>query len=204
MKKLLVLTVFLFCAGCARAPDVSVTNVNTNAENVNATETANVNEVPTVNTNAAVTETVNMNTTTASPPEDTTQEENVAEETAVVADAEEATQEKEATEEESEEVRKISVDLQIVAPGSSTTYTVSVPEGSTVETIMEAATAKGLAYKTKGFTSLGTYVKTVNGLSEGDDMYWILYYNGSRATAGMTTQTVKKGDTIKWNYEHSF
>jgi len=98
---------------------------------------------------------------------------------------------------------QILIEMTVVSPGKSQRYSASVEAGSTVESLMKKLADKGLQYSTKGYGGIGTYISTMNGLAEDRraGFYWIYYLNGSRATAGISLQTLKKGDTIKWNYE---
>lgn len=224
MKYWIVLCTIVFCVGCVRPPGVDVgsnanfpvdgnTNVHVVVNSVVSSETqtesanANVRSEEEANT-AQVQERVSALESEPQSEDTQTSEDEVEPATDVAATntATETKEDDENSEREQEATSNITVELQITPPGDSMTYTVSVPSGSTVEEAMQKAKDKGLTYTTKGYASLGVYVSAVNGLKEDRHagMYWIYYYNGSRATAGITQQTLKKGDTVRWNYEHEF
>ncbi len=96
--------------------------------------------------------------------------------------------------------------ITVRGAGGGGTYQFDVDVGSTVEQAMKKATATGFSYKTKQFGGLGTYVTTINGQAEDskNNMRWIFSVNNKKATAGISTVKLKKGDTIQWSYEKSF
>ncbi|MBI2410812.1 MAG: DUF4430 domain-containing protein [Candidatus Kerfeldbacteria bacterium] len=178
--------------GVAAAPEA----VETIHEDV--AETPPTNEVTTDTTGELLA--VNTNETPAieEPPPETTQEPESPPE-------EEQTAQESPPTEEQEEVKQVSVALQVIQPtGTTESYSVKVDTGSTVETVMQAARDDGFTYSVKKFGSMGAYVESISGLEEDGGMYWIYYVNGTKSTAGISTQTVKKGDTISWHYEHEY
>ncbi len=100
-------------------------------------------------------------------------------------------------------VRQIDVRLQVVG---GSTYALTVPAGSTVEAVMQAARSDGLDYRLKAFGGMGSYVTALDGKAEDTaaSMYWILYVNGAKAQVGMSSYTVKNGDQVQWQYEHGY
>lgn len=96
--------------------------------------------------------------------------------------------------------------LTVRSPNGTAHYSVDVDVGATVQDLMNAAVDQGLSFKTKQFTSLGTYVTTLNGVTEDKDagLYWFYKVNEKKATSGITTKRLKKGDTVQWSYEKEF
>lgn len=96
--------------------------------------------------------------------------------------------------------------LTVRSPNGTDHYSVDVDVGATVQDLMNGATSQGLSFKTKQFASLGTYVTTMNGVTEDKDagLYWFYRVNEKKATSGITTKRLKKGDTVQWSYEKEF
>jgi hypothetical protein len=96
--------------------------------------------------------------------------------------------------------------LTVRSPNGTTNYSVDVDVGATVQDLMNAATSQGFSFKTKQFASLGTYVTTMNGVTEDKDagLYWFYKVNEKKATSGITSKRLKKGDTVQWSYEKEF
>lgn len=100
------------------------------------------------------------------------------------------------------EEQSIPIRIVVVGPsGSRLTYELQVEKNSTVEQAMKKARKnKGLAYQTREFAGMGTYVEGVNGVEESGGLYWVYYINGTRAYSGISTTTVKKNDEIMWKF----
>ena len=47
----------------------------------------------------------------------------------------------------------------------------------------------------------GAFIKEIDGVSNSDGIYWILYHNGERSEEGATSLKLQEGDTITWKYE---
>ena len=96
--------------------------------------------------------------------------------------------------------------LTVRGPAGAATYAVDVDIGASVQDLMNAATTKGFSFKTKNFSSLGTYVTTINGVAEDTEagMYWTYSVNGKKATSGISSKKLKKGDTVEWKYEKAY
>ena len=76
------------------------------------------------------------------------------------------------------------------------------------ETVIEAmrALASTTAFTFVGhdYPGLGFFVDSINGTTNANGKYWILYINGVPATAGVSTATVRAGDTVEWKYEKGY
>lgn len=97
----------------------------------------------------------------------------------------------------------VAVTIAVSGPGAGQ-YALQVQSGATVETAMNSARAKGFSYVASGYNGLGSYVQSINGTEEGNGMYWIYYINGAKATTGISSYTLKNGDTITWKYEKEY
>lgn len=94
------------------------------------------------------------------------------------------------------------VTVTLSVPGRA--YSVAVPAGSTVLTVLEEARKNlGLSYSTEDFGSLGKKITELNGLREGNGQYWFYKVNGSYASKGVSSQTVNQGDLIEWELKSS-
>lgn len=102
-----------------------------------------------------------------------------------------------------ETANTLHVGIHVQTPFGAAEYAVQVPAGSTVEQAMAAARAQGFSYTTRGFSSMGAYVDTINGLPEDTraQMYWIYYVNGAKSFVGISSRPLEEGDVVKWNYE---
>lgn len=96
--------------------------------------------------------------------------------------------------------QQISVSFTI-ANGSS--YTASVPSGSTVEDAMNALKEQGFEYSVISYSGIGSYVSQIEGVQEDGraGMYWIYYINGVKAQSGISTTSIANGDHIVWRLE---
>lgn len=103
------------------------------------------------------------------------------------------------------EEQQVEVRLVVNSPSGPFTYDVNVPKNTSVETVMQKAKKKGLTYETKKFGGMGTYIKTINGLSEDmrAQLFWIFSVNGKKGTVGISSYRIKAGDTISWSFENS-
>lgn len=73
---------------------------------------------------------------------------------------------------------------------------------TTTSTALEAMKNAKLDFKTKTFSGLGEFVEEIGGLKNDPQggKYWIYFINGESAKLGISTQIVKPGDLIEWNY----
>lgn len=85
------------------------------------------------------------------------------------------------------------------------TYSVSLPEGSSVYDLMvRAQETSDFHFKGREFSGLGFFVQELNGVAENprQGMFWIYYINGEKAKVGISAYAVKADDIISWKYEH--
>lgn len=89
-----------------------------------------------------------------------------------------------------------------VIPVHQTTYTITAPVAGTVESVMLAERSlQSVTFDTRNYPTLGSFLESINGLRNGNGMYWMLYINDTRSSVGMTAATVVSGDRIEWRYE---
>ena len=50
-------------------------------------------------------------------------------------------------------------------------------------------------------SSLGAFVVSINGTSNSDSQFWLLYVNGELAPTGADQVQTKDGDKLEWRYE---
>jgi imidazole glycerol phosphate synthase subunit HisF len=85
------------------------------------------------------------------------------------------------------------------------TYQHRLPEGASVESLMDAAQGAGeISYAAKRYSGLGMLVTSIDGKendADGSDMYWILSVNGKKTTTGASTYLFRDGDVVTWTYE---
>ncbi|MFH1426096.1 MAG: DUF4430 domain-containing protein [Candidatus Kerfeldbacteria bacterium] len=108
-------------------------------------------------------------------------------------------------EEKAPEQQVYAATLQVVTPSGTATYTADINTGASVEQLMKNAKSKGFIYTASSFGGMGSYVKAINGLEEDlhAGMFWIYYVNGQKATVGISSKMLNKGDSVKWSYEKS-
>lgn len=56
-------------------------------------------------------------------------------------------------------------------------------------------------YETKEFEGLGEYIFSIKGKEADDNHFWAFKVNGQDAPAGISTYTVKPGDSVEFKYE---
>lgn len=89
-----------------------------------------------------------------------------------------------------------------VMPVPQTTYTITAPIAGTVESVMLAERSlQAVTFETRNYPTLGSFLESINGLRNGNGMYWMLYINNTRSSVGMSGATVVPGDRIEWRYE---
>jgi hypothetical protein len=100
----------------------------------------------------------------------------------------------------------MAVSLAVVAPGANASYDLTVAAGATVEAAMKAAGNQGFHYTSSGYSGLGSFVESINGLAQDPraGMYWVYAVNGAKATLGISAKTLSAGDRITWTYEKSY
>ena len=85
------------------------------------------------------------------------------------------------------------------------TYQIKVAPNETVIDAMRSLASTGdLAYTSRDYPGLGTFVDSINGKKNANGMYWILYTNGVTASLGASAIVLKADDVIEWKYEKSF
>ena len=53
-------------------------------------------------------------------------------------------------------------------------------------------------FKYREYSSLGIFIKEINGVKDGGGKYWFYYINGVEASMGVSNYIIKKGETISW------
>ena len=103
-----------------------------------------------------------------------------------------------------EVVREQATSVQTVpaVPIPQRTHAFIAEEAGSLESLMEKRRADGLlAYESRSYPSLGSFIESIDGLKNGGGSYWMLYLNGVSASVGMSQATVVPGDHIEWRYE---
>ncbi|HEY0010995.1 MAG TPA: DUF4430 domain-containing protein [Candidatus Paceibacterota bacterium] len=84
-------------------------------------------------------------------------------------------------------------------------YGLTAPEGATLKEALDRLQAEtSFTYQYRSYTGLGAFVTHINGRASGNDRYWILYVNGKKSAAGISSTRIQKGDVIEWNLEESY
>lgn len=82
------------------------------------------------------------------------------------------------------------------------TYTFTAETAGTVEVLMQEKRAGGsLAFTSREYPTLGSFLESVNGVKNANGQYWMLTINGTRSPVGMSSAFVVPGDRIEWTYE---
>lgn len=92
--------------------------------------------------------------------------------------------------------------VTLVVEGAS--HDLQAPLSSSVYDVMSRAQAAGIMeFSGKEFSGIGYFVEEINGKRE--DLkgrhFWILYMNGQKAKAGVSSLVVNNQDIIEWKYE---
>ncbi len=102
-----------------------------------------------------------------------------------------------------EESKAPTISAKLIISGQ--TYSVSLPENSSVYNLMIGARdMHDISFGGKEYIGLGFFVDEINGVknnANGSNKYWIYSINGKKADVGISQYIVKEGDTINWNYE---
>lgn len=97
--------------------------------------------------------------------------------------------------------------VSIIGPSVKERCAVTITETTTVHKVMQTAGRQcGFSYSGKKQGDLGFFVQDIAGLSQSvnDGYYWIFSVNGKKSQLGVSTRTVKPGDTIQWTYEAEY
>jgi len=95
------------------------------------------------------------------------------------------------------------VKLTINTGSNTYEYDVPIPEDSTVYDVLKAA-SKEEHFSLRATTySYGVFIEEIHDVANNaqESTYWLYYVNGKLANVGCSSQQVKKGDDILWNYE---
>ncbi|MDO8655010.1 MAG: DUF4430 domain-containing protein, partial [bacterium] len=83
-------------------------------------------------------------------------------------------------------------------------HDLQVPLSSSVYEVMsQAQAARIMEFSGKEFSGIGYFVEEINGKREDfkGRHFWILYMNGQKAKAGVSSLFVNNQDVIEWKYE---
>ncbi|MBP7741411.1 MAG: DUF4430 domain-containing protein [Candidatus Pacebacteria bacterium] len=81
-------------------------------------------------------------------------------------------------------------------------YVLLAAATSSVESLMQAKRSEGkLAYVSREYPTLGSFLESIDGHKNGNGQYWMLYINGNPSSTGMSQTVVIPGDYIEWRYE---
>ncbi len=87
----------------------------------------------------------------------------------------------------------------------STTHHVLAPAGSSVLDTMNVLASEGtLAFTSKEFPGMGTFIESIDGKKNANGYYWILYVNEKPSDTGATQTTLGEGDFVEWRYEKGY
>lgn len=84
-------------------------------------------------------------------------------------------------------------------------YHGTVQAGSTVLDAMESLEAGGaFRFMSKEFSGMGAFIESINGKTNSNGFYWILYVNGTPSQIGVSQTHVRAGDSLEWRYEQGY
>ena len=97
----------------------------------------------------------------------------------------------------------LGTDISVTLKTEETSYEVTIPQGSSVYDIMEAAQEQGFSFEGREFSGIGFFVDEVEGKRQNpkDRMYWIYYVNGKKAQVGVSLYIIEDNDVITFRYE---
>lgn len=72
-------------------------------------------------------------------------------------------------------------------------------EGETGKTALDLLKSKSDVQVSE--SSLGSFVMSINGTTNSDSQFWMLYINGELATTAADQAQTKEGDKIDWRFE---
>ena len=112
------------------------------------------------------------------------------------------TEERRTQKEQSESSVPQTITVTLVVEGAP--HVLQVPLSSSVYDVMlQARAARVLEFSGREFSGIGYFVEEINGKRE--DLqgrhFWILYLNGQKAKAGVSSSFVNNEDIIEWKYE---
>lgn len=105
-------------------------------------------------------------------------------------------------EEQEKETSAPRTTVQLVVEGA--VRDVQVSSGSSVYDVMlQAQKAQFIEFSGREFSGIGYFVEEINGKREDlrGRRFWILYINGQKAKAGVSSSFVNNQDIIEWKYE---
>jgi hypothetical protein len=66
------------------------------------------------------------------------------------------------------------------------------------------ASNTSFAFTGREYIGMGFFVESINGKTNADSSYWILYKNGKLSSTGISQTTLHAGDSVEWRYEKSY
>ncbi|KKR61653.1 hypothetical protein A2643_03605 [Candidatus Nomurabacteria bacterium RIFCSPHIGHO2_01_FULL_39_220] len=88
-----------------------------------------------------------------------------------------------------------------VLAGATTAHLSFAPDTSFYDTLVQAKSAGQIEFAGKNYPGLGFFVTDIGTLHASRGKYLLYYINGTEATVGVSSYTLKDGDIIEWKLE---
>ncbi len=86
-----------------------------------------------------------------------------------------------------------------------TRYDVAVAAKTSVLAAMRTLASTTLfRFSSREFPGMGAFIEGMNGKTNADGFYWILYVNGTRSPKGASQTFISPGDAVEWRYEKGY
>jgi|GEM_PF-1751397 len=90
----------------------------------------------------------------------------------------------------------------VTVSAAGSIYSVSMASGGTVFDAMTALeTMSQFSFTYHTYAGLGAFVDSINGQANGGGSTWFFYINGKESSVGISSATLKPGDSVEWKFE---
>jgi hypothetical protein len=92
-----------------------------------------------------------------------------------------------------------------VAASTTRSFELPIEGGTSLADAMTAlAKHSDFSFRSHESSGMGMFIDSIEGLSNADGYYWILWINGAKAGVGASSLVLHPGDEVGWRYEKGY
>ena len=94
--------------------------------------------------------------------------------------------------------------IETILEIGDTSYADTTTEKMSVYDFMSKLRSEGkINFTEQNYVGMGEFIKSINGISNSNNLVWIYYVNGTEAQIGISNYKITPGDVVSWKYEKS-